>query len=259
MSNEVTITVKVTNNTKSDIDGINKGVKSIGTSAKQSSDQIDQSFVRARDNLGRFATSAKQTGEQVDQGFGRARDSLGRFVSQGSSGSQRVKTDFADLEGIWDKLGEAMGRLGNSISNGLTDLFNKAGGMDALKSAISGVALAIPIAVGGFLALGPALSIAAGAAAAAATALAGVGLSVGVLAIGFGGIGAALTAHNQQMAGAGKAASDTAEQEHAAAERIRSATITLKDAKESEKQASQDVTKAIAEVRQLPLRTRSRL
>src|SRR5882757_5623101 len=247
MSNEVTITVKVTNNTKSDVDGINKGVKSIGTSAKQSSDQIDQSFVRARDSLGRFVKDSEQGATRTKKDFqdlgsigDKASSIFSKFSASLLKGLDGPAKQVADFAGQVDKAGFSMASAGASGTAA-------SGGINLLVGAVGTAAAAIPVMVTGYLALGPALSIVAGTAAAAATALAGVGLSVGVLSIGFGGIGAALTAHTKQMAGAGKAASDTAEQEHAAAERIRSATITLKDAKESEKQASQNVTKAIAE------------
>jgi hypothetical protein len=222
MANTIEIEVKIVNSTKTGTSGVERDIKGIGV-------------------------TAENVGVQVDRGFNRARDSLGRFVSQGSSGSQRVRTDFQDLDSVWDKLGEAMGRLGQSVQNGLSDLFSQAGGMDAVKQAAIGLSLAIPAVVGGFLAVGPALSIAAGAAAAAATAFVGLAGTIGVMKIGFGGIGAALTAHNQQMGGAGKAATNTAAQEQAAADRIASASRTLRDAKEAEKQASEDVTKAIAD------------
>lgn len=222
MANEVTITVKVNNDTDAGLKSVEASIRNIGSSAENAS-------------------------EKVDRSFNRARDSLGRFVSQGGQGSQEVKSDFGELDSIWSRLGSAMDQLGSQASQMGSALGNVGNVIGPLASSTMNAASSAAIAVGSYLALGPALSIAAGAAAAAATALAGVGLSLAVLKIGFGGIGAALTAHNQQMAGAGKAAINTAEQEHAAAERIRSATITLRDAKESEKEASENVTKAIGQ------------
>jgi len=107
------------------------------------------------------------------------------------------------------------------------------------------VGIAAPIAAGGFALLAPAILSVAGVAGAAATALVGVGLALATLAIGFGGIGGALKAHGQQVAGAGKAAVDTAEMQHQAAIRIRDASRAVTDAKEREKEASKDVAKAI--------------
>lgn len=150
-----------------------------------------------------------------------------------------------DLDASLKLLGASAEEMGAQLTRSAGSASSFGAQMGPIANTVAAVAASLGIAVGGFLALGPALSVVAGAAAAASTALAGVGLSVGVLAIGFGGIGKALTAHTQQMAGAGKAAANTAEQEHAAAERIRSATRTLADAKESEKEASEDVAKAI--------------
>lgn len=247
MGNEVTIEVKVKNSTSSELPNIDRGLKGIGESAKQSGADIDKGFARARDSLGRFVKSGEQGAQSVTRklseidGAGAKLSGLfGKFNSSFLKGLDGPAKQIADFVEQVDKVGGAMataGAAGTAFS----------GMLGSLTDGVGMLAGIVPAVVGGFLAFGPALSIAAGAAAAAATALAGLGGTLAVLKIGFGGIGAALTAHSQQVAGAGKAASNTAAQERAYADRIASATRTLRDAKDSEKQASVAVTKAIAD------------
>lgn len=250
MSNDVEIDVKV------DGSEATVGLDDIGQKARDSGEKITTSFVRARDELGRFVKmtdTARQNTDHWTDSNGRLRDSLGKFVKAGQ-----------DSRGVLDDVGQAGEKAGSILSqmfSEVTDLLEKgfnnavesaqdglknlgSSALSGLQSALQALGIAALFAVGGFAALAPALLVAGGAAGAAATGFAAAGIGLATLMIGFGGIGAALSAHTKAMSGAGKAATDTAEQEYQAAKRIHDAERSLADAKLSEVDAAKAVNQA---------------
>ncbi len=188
--------------------------------------------------------------------FGGVERGLKRVREQGASMASTLGGMVADAlssaaqgavrmgQGLAQAAGQAA--VTNAVSTGAS------GGVNALITALMAAAAAAAAAAAGFVALAPAILVAAGAAAAGAAAMVGLGNAMAVLSIGFGGIGEALGAHSKAMGGAGGAARNTAEQEHQAAQRIKSATRALTDAKRAEREAIADVNRArLSEIERL--------
>lgn len=249
MANEIVIIVKEENDTN--LDPVKTALDSIGESAARSTEQINQGFERARDSLGRFT---KQTNTTIDAN-GRLRDSLGRFVKMTEDGKGPLEdlgkageeaTSLLDRAFSWvsDQIEKGWSKATDSIQSSLQDLGKNA--FSGLQSALAWlITTGIPVALGAFAALAPAILAVGGAAGAATTGLAAMGIGLATLEIGFGGIGAALAAHSKAITGAGAAATNTAEQQYQAAKRIHDAERSLTDAKMNEVDAIKSVNQAI--------------
>jgi hypothetical protein len=148
-------------------------------------------------------------------------------------------------------------------SSGLKDLDKAArgarSGLSGLKSDVqllkfpamvagAGAAIAELDALGAAaIGLTGALAPAAGAIAAIPAVASAAAQGLGVLALATNGVMAALKAHGTEAAKAGTDAVSTMEAQHQKAEQLRSATLSLADAKRQEKQADQDLHVARAQ------------
>lgn len=244
MTNEIVINVKVNN--KADFDPIKTSLRGIGEEAEQASEKIGRGFDRARESLGRFNKSG-QDGDSITRKFSEIEGWAEKLAAIGST---FMSSFVKGLDGAAESAADFIQKMGQvGVTTAATDAAGTAasGGMNLLVGALIACAAAIPIVLGGFAALAPAILAAGGAAGATTTLLAGAGIALATLGIGFGGIGAALSAHTKQMGAAGGAAKQTGEAEYQAARRIRDATRAVTDAKEAETEAAKAVNQARAD------------
>ncbi len=214
--------------------------------------QIELTRLKLRE-IGKAAgTTAemKIDAEKALAGLGKLERGIGDVAKWGEQAGSFLENVFSNFA---DTLNQGVSAAVDGLKAGLSNLAS--GGLNALASAFMAILGMIPIALAGFAALAPAILAVGGAAGAATTLLASMGIGLATLAIGFGGIGAALTAHTKAAAGAGKAASNTAEQQYQAAKRIHDAERSLADAKMNEVDAAKAVNQArqdeITRLRQL--------
>ncbi|HEY6926390.1 MAG TPA: hypothetical protein VI653_23095 [Steroidobacteraceae bacterium] len=183
-------------------------------------------------------------------------------IDKATSGLNKLEKNIGDVGGIGQKVAEFLTSNFGSVGQAAVDMGEKlassaagaallegagtaaSGGLNLLGSAAMALAGTIPILLGGFAALGPAIIAAGGAAGAAATLFAAAGIGLGTLMMGLSGISDALKAHTKLMNQAGGAAQNTAEQEYQAAKRIHDAEVSLSDAKRAEADAAQAVNRS---------------
>lgn len=124
------------------------------------------------------------------------------------------------------------------------------GGLNLLLTALLSVAFAVPLVIGGFLALGPAILAAGGAAGGATSLLAGLGVAMATLNIGLGGVSKAWQAYSKQAAGGGGSSAASGKAAEAAAKAVENAEYSLTQAKRAATKASEDLAKARENERQ---------
>lgn len=231
-SNEIEIVVEVTDNATEKFADIERAARDIG----ETMEDAMRGFM-----------------DMVDDATDHAKE---RFSKMGDGGGdnrigEEAVTSVRRLAGAFTDAGSEAGRFASQAAgagiqaSGLAAAGTFAsGGMNMLGTALIGVVAAIPVMIGGFLALAPLLSSIAALAGAAVTALAGVGIAAGTLGIGLGGVSEAWSAYGKSAGGGGGASKAAGEQAHQAARRVEQAEDALTRAKRQAEKASRDVTRA---------------
>ncbi len=171
-----------------------------------------------------------------DVAKGMAEAVVGAFTSFGTAASGAA----SDAGEFASKIGESA--AASAVMEAGTTAAS--GGLNILAGALLAVASAVPVVIGGFLALGPALLAAGGAAGAATSLLAGVGVALGTLWAGVSGVAKAWGAYTKQAASGGGSSGAAGKAAEAAARAVENAEYSLTQAKRAATKASEDLTKA---------------
>lgn len=230
-SNEIEIVVEVTDNATDKFEDIERAARDIGDTMEHAMRSFMESVDDATDH-------AKERFSKIGDGQD------GKFGENAASGLMKLAGAFTGVgsaaAGAGTQLVGAAGSAGLAAAGGTA----ATGGMNLLATALIGVAAAIPVMIGGFLALAPLLSSIAALAAGAVAALAGVGLAGATLGIGLGGVTDAWSAYGKAAGGGGGASKASGEAAYQAARRVEQAEESLTRAKRNAQKASEDVTRA---------------
>ena len=231
-SNEIEIIVEVTDKATEKFADIERAARDIGETMEDAMrgfmDMVDDATDHAKERFSRMGDVGGDN-DKLGDGTSGLRRLAGAFSDAGSQATQ-----FASQAAGAATQGASLAAAGTAAS----------GGMNLLGGALAAAALAIPVMIGGFLALAPLLSSIAALAGAAVTALAGVGIAAGTLGIGLGGVSEAWSAYGKSAGGGGGASKAAGEQAYQAARRVEQAEEALTRAKRAAQKASEDVTRA---------------
>jgi hypothetical protein len=247
--NEIEITVDV------DGDSASKGFNDVSSSAEDMGSRVKSA-------LDDVVESSTRMGEEVVKSTERARDSRGRFLKQGEETARGEEGVTKEITGFWASLADKFTSSLGGLSGPLGSFAQKIGevgfqaaameastavasdGLNILVGALMAAAGAVPLVIGGFLALGPALLAAGGAAGAATSLLAGLGVAMGTLWAGVSGVAKAWDAYTKQATGGGASSAGAGKAAEAAARAVENAEYSLTQAKRAATKASEDLTKA---------------